>query len=352
MGRATPGHERQRDREADPHVPARDRRAWLQPGSERTQGPRRRTRPGARPPPALPPPAAVSHLEHRLLVLAVLNLGRGQVEHEPLHGIPVAVVHVGVGPPHHHEALGPAGRVRLQEVQVPLLGDDRAGGGDAPKPSFCSCPPAAQPPPGTGPGSGSGSPSCPLCLLILHPCPRSGGPARPPGTELSPFQVRGSPPVLAGAELAGRCFRRAPVWGRAPTHLTRISWMSGTSWRWGSLLVSVARAGEGGFLESTSGRGSGSGLAGREQGCGVLGKQSEAAALLPGGASLAQLPRQPVLPPQNRRGRLPGPAPHAGSDLRPARHCAALRCTVWRAGSTPTRHLLPWHVLAPHLHPP
>lgn len=131
-----------------------------------------------------PPPAAASHLEHRLLVLAVLNLGCGQVEHKPLHGVLVAVVHVGVGPPHHHEALGPASRVRLQEVQVPLLGDDRAGDGDAPKPSFCSCPPGAQPPPGTG--SGSGPPSCPLCLLILHPCPRSGGPARPPAQSCPP----------------------------------------------------------------------------------------------------------------------------------------------------------------------
>lgn len=54
-------------------------------------------------------------------------------------------------------------------------------------------------------------------------------------------------------------------------HLTRISWMSGTSSRWGSLSASAARTGEGGFLVSASGTGSGSGLAGREQGCGVLG---------------------------------------------------------------------------------
>lgn len=148
------------------------------------------------------------------------------------------------------------------------------------------------------------------------PCPRPGGPARPPGIQLSPFQVRGGPAVLAGAERAGRCFRRAL------THLTRISWMSGTSRRRGSLSVSVARAGEGDFLESTSGRGSGSGLAGREQGCGVLGEHSEAPALLPEGASPARLPRRPALPAQNRRGRLAGPAPDAGSDLRPARRCA------------------------------
>ena len=66
--------------------------------------------------------------------------------------------------------------------------------------------------------------------------------------------------------------------GRALTHLTRISWMSGTSRRWGSLSASAARAGEGSFLASTSGRGSGSGLAGREQGCGVLGEQNEVTA--------------------------------------------------------------------------
>lgn len=46
--------------------------------------------------------------------------------------------------------------------------------------------------------------------------------------------------------------------------------MSGTSSRWGSFSVSVARTGEGVFLESSSGRSSGSGLAGREQGWGVL----------------------------------------------------------------------------------
>lgn len=68
------------------------------------------------------------HLEHSLLVFAVLHLGGGQVEHEPLHGVLVAVVHVSVGAPHHHEAPGPARRVWLQEVQVTLLGDDRAEG--------------------------------------------------------------------------------------------------------------------------------------------------------------------------------------------------------------------------------
>lgn len=99
-------------------------------------------------------PAAVPHLEHGLLVLAVLDLGRGQVEHKPLHGVLVAVVHVGVGPPHHHEALGPAGRVRLQEVQVPLLGDDRAGGTSEPR--VRSCPPGPQP----------GPPALALVLLL------------------------------------------------------------------------------------------------------------------------------------------------------------------------------------------
>lgn len=66
--------------------------------------------------------------------------------------------------------------------------------------------------------------------------------------------------------------------------------MSGTSRRWGSLSASAARAGEGGFLASASGRGSGSGLAGREQGCRVLGEQSEAAAV-PGCPWRAQEPQ-------------------------------------------------------------
>lgn len=48
--------------------------------------------------------------------------------------------------------------------------------------------------------------------------------------------------------------------------------MSGTSRRWGSLSASVARAGDGLFLESATGTGSGSGLAGRELGWGVLGE--------------------------------------------------------------------------------
>lgn len=63
----------------------------------------------------------VAHLQHGLLVLAVLHLGRGEVEDGPLHRVPVAVVDVDVGPPHHHVALHPAVGVRLQEVDVALL---------------------------------------------------------------------------------------------------------------------------------------------------------------------------------------------------------------------------------------
>lgn len=61
--------------------------------------------------------------------------------------------------------------------------------------------------------------------------------------------------------------------GGSLSHLTRISWMSGTSRRWGSLSASATRTGEGSFLESASGISSGSGLEGREQGCGVLGSK-------------------------------------------------------------------------------
>lgn len=93
-----------------------------------------------------------------------------------------------------------------------------------------------------------------------------------------------------GTELAGCCCRSTPIWGGAPTHLTRISWMSGTSRRWGSLSASAARAGEGSFLESASGTGSGSGLAGREQGWGVLERKAEllrSGEGIPGGAGAA-----------------------------------------------------------------
>lgn len=79
--------------------------------------------------------------------------------------------------------------------------------------------------------------------------------------------------------------------------------MSGTSGRWGSLSDSVARAGEGIFLESASGTFSGSGLAGRELGCRLLGERRDAAALhwaqnhppqAPDGASCSQSPVAPL----------------------------------------------------------
>lgn len=69
----------------------------------------------------------MAHLQHSLLVLAVLHLGGGEVEDGPLHRVPLAVVDVDVWPPHHHEALHPAVGVRLQEVDVAFLGYDGAG---------------------------------------------------------------------------------------------------------------------------------------------------------------------------------------------------------------------------------
>lgn len=63
----------------------------------------------------------VAHLQHGLLVLAVLHLGRGEVKDGPLHCVPVAVVDVDVRSPHHHEAFHPAVSVWLQEVDVAFL---------------------------------------------------------------------------------------------------------------------------------------------------------------------------------------------------------------------------------------
>lgn len=63
----------------------------------------------------------VAHLQHGLLVLAVLHLRRGEVEDGPLHRVPVAVVDVNVWPSHHHEAFHPAVGVWLQEVDVAFL---------------------------------------------------------------------------------------------------------------------------------------------------------------------------------------------------------------------------------------
>lgn len=81
----------------------------------------------------LPPPRrGCTHLQHGLLVLAVLHLGLGEVEYGPLHRVLVRVVDVDVGAPDHHEALHPPVGVGLQEVQVALFGDDGAAeGGDS-----------------------------------------------------------------------------------------------------------------------------------------------------------------------------------------------------------------------------
>lgn len=127
-------------REAAPNVPpTRDRAGRPQASGDQAQdlqgdkaGPCPPARWGLAAPRHPPVSPRWPYLKHGLLVLAVLHLRGGQVEHKPLHGVPVTVVQVRVGPPHHHEAPGPAGRVRLQEVQVPLLGDDGAAGAGHP----------------------------------------------------------------------------------------------------------------------------------------------------------------------------------------------------------------------------
>lgn len=67
-----------------------------------------------------------SYPEQSLLVLAVLHLGRGEVDDSALHIVPVVAVQVDVGPAHHYIALHPATGVGLQEVQVAFLRHDGA----------------------------------------------------------------------------------------------------------------------------------------------------------------------------------------------------------------------------------
>ena len=68
--------------------------------------------------------------QQSLLVLAVFHLSRRQVDDGALHAVPLAAVQVDVGSAHHHVALHPAVGVRLQEVEVALLGHDGAEAGE------------------------------------------------------------------------------------------------------------------------------------------------------------------------------------------------------------------------------
>lgn len=62
-----------------------------------------------------------AHLEHGLLVLAVLDMGRGEVEDGSLHAVSLCIVDIDVRTSHHHITLHPAVGIRLQEMQVTLL---------------------------------------------------------------------------------------------------------------------------------------------------------------------------------------------------------------------------------------
>ena len=68
-----------------------------------------------------------SHLEHGLLVLAVLHLGGGQVQHAPLYWVAVAVVDEHVRATHHHKVLHPRVGAGLHEAQEALLRHHRPG---------------------------------------------------------------------------------------------------------------------------------------------------------------------------------------------------------------------------------
>ena len=61
------------------------------------------------------------YLKHGLLVLAVLDMGRGEVEDGSLHAVSLCIVDVDVRTSHHYIALHPAVAMRLQEMQVALL---------------------------------------------------------------------------------------------------------------------------------------------------------------------------------------------------------------------------------------
>lgn len=63
----------------------------------------------------------ITNLQHCLLVLTVLHLGRGEVEDSPLHSVSLCVVDVDVWPPHDNVALHPSVGVWLQEMYVPFL---------------------------------------------------------------------------------------------------------------------------------------------------------------------------------------------------------------------------------------
>lgn len=161
----------------------------------------------------------VPYLEHGLLVLTVLHLGLGEVEYGPLNRVLVRVVDVDIRTPDHHEAFHPSIGVRLQEVQVALFGDD-----------------------GTAEG-----------IKV-----RGGI------QTMRRSQWKGTDPLPIGALPAG-----CPTF----SYLTRISWMSGTSNRWGSFSSSGRQAGD--FFCSPSTTGSRSGLTALEEIWGGLGKEEE-----------------------------------------------------------------------------
>lgn len=61
------------------------------------------------------------HLQHGLLVFAVLYLCRGQVKNGPFHCVSLCVVDVDIRPAYHHISLNPAITVGLQELQITFL---------------------------------------------------------------------------------------------------------------------------------------------------------------------------------------------------------------------------------------
>lgn len=65
-------------------------------------------------------------LQHCLLLLIIVQVSRGQVDERPLHIVLLRAVEVGMWPPHYNVAFDPSVSVRLQNMDVTLLGNDGA----------------------------------------------------------------------------------------------------------------------------------------------------------------------------------------------------------------------------------
>lgn len=68
----------------------------------------------------------VTDLQHCLLLLIIVQVSRGQADERPLHAVLLRAVEVGMWPPHYNVTFDPSVGVRLQNMDVTLLGNDGA----------------------------------------------------------------------------------------------------------------------------------------------------------------------------------------------------------------------------------